>query len=52
MSKKSPLNFGMPGQNPFMQYQTQNPALNNAMMFSGGQNLGLQAAYAQQMQAE
>ncbi len=52
MSKKSPLNFGMPGQNPFMQYQTQNPALNNAMMFSGGQGLGLQAAYAQQMQAE
>tara|TARA_R100001480_G_scaffold16709_4_gene25519 strand:+ start:1702 stop:2115 length:414 start_codon:yes stop_codon:yes gene_type:complete len=53
MSKKSPLNFGMPGQNPFMQYQTQNPALNNAMMFSnGGQNLGLQAMMAQQMQAE
>ena len=52
MSKKSPLNFGMPGQNPFMQYQTQNPALNNAMMFTGGQNLGLQAMMAQQMQAE
>jgi len=48
----TPLNFGMPGQNPFMQYQTQNPALNNAMMFSGGQNLGLQAMMAQQMQAE
>ena len=52
--KGAPTNFGMPvtGQNPFMQYQTQNNALNRAMMFSGGQGLGLQAAMAQQMQAE
>lgn len=52
--KGAPTNFGMPiiGQNPFTQYQTQNKALNNAMMFTGGQNLGLQSMMAQQMQAE
>jgi hypothetical protein len=54
MSKNSPLNFGSSfvGQNPFMPMPTQNNALNNAMMFTGGQNLGLQAMMDyQQMQA-
>ena len=54
MNKKSPLNFGMPmmGQNPFMQYQTQNPVLNNAMMFGNQGNVALQGMMAQRMAAE
>jgi hypothetical protein len=54
MNKKSPLNFGMPmmGQNPFMQYQTQNSVLNNAMMFGNQGNVALQGMMAQRMAAE
>jgi len=54
MSKNSPLNFGMPmmGQNPFMQYQTQNSGLNNAMMFGNQGNLALQGMMAQGMADE
>ena len=54
MSKNSPLNFGMPmmGQNPFMQYQTQNSGLNNAMMFGNQGNIALQGMMAQRMAAE
>ena len=54
MNKKSPLNFGMPmmGQNPFMQYQTQNPVLNNAMMLGNQGNVALQGMMAQRMAAE
>ncbi len=54
MSKNSPLNFGMPmmGQNPFMQYQTQNSGLNNAMMFGQQGNIALQGMMAQRMAAE
>ena len=54
MNKKSPLNFGMPmmGQNPFMQYQTQNSGLNNAMMFGNQGNIALQGMMAQRMAAE
>ena len=46
----TPLNFGM----PVISSLTQNPALNNAFMFSGGNqgNIAMQQMMAQQIQAE